>query len=77
MAKYPILEAQMLLSGRDRRALSKDLGVHYNPLCRKLRGEMPFTLDEALRVKRLLLTDLPLERLFETPGQDAARKCRE
>jgi len=54
----------------DLRRLSRDLGVHYNTLCRKLRGEMPFTLDEALRVKRLLLTDLPLERLFETPGQE-------
>ena len=65
MHDYPILEAQMLLSGCTRKALAAGLHMHYNTLCRKLRGEMPFTLDEAFSIKARLQTDLPLEALFE------------
>lgn len=65
MHNYPLLEAQMLLSSCDRKSLAEALHVHYNTLCRKLRGEMPFTLDEALLIKAFLQTDLPLEELFE------------
>lgn len=32
--------------------------------CAKMRGEYPFTLDEALRLKSVLQTDLSIEDLF-------------
>ena len=56
----------MLLSGCGRKTLAQALGIHYNTLCRKMRGEIPFTLDEALAARRFLNTAVPLEELFQS-----------
>lgn len=53
----------------ERRLKKKDiaqkLGITYNTFLLKLKGEYPFTLDEALKLKEILQTDLPVETLFK------------
>ena len=43
--KYNVLSAQIALAGMDRARLAKTVGIHYNTLCRKMRGENSFTLE--------------------------------
>lgn len=40
------------------------LGMTYNTFLLKLKGKYKFTLDESFGLKRILKTDLPLEKLF-------------
>ncbi len=63
--KYNILIAQMSISGIDRSALAEAVGMHYNTLCRKMRGENEFTVDEAIRIKEVLGFSSSLEELFK------------
>ena len=63
--KYNVLSAQIALAGMDRARLAETVGIHYNTLCRKMRGENSFTLEEALSIKAALNSRLPLEELFK------------
>ncbi len=69
--KYNILCAQMTLSKVSRSALSRAIGIHYNTLCRKMRGENAFTVEEAVRIKQVLGSALPVEELFRTEDNGA------
>lgn len=63
--KYNVLSAQIALAGMNRASLAETVGMHYNTLCRKMRGENSFTLEEALAIKTALNSKLPLEELFK------------
>ena len=43
---------------------AEKLGISKSALFNKLHGEAPFTLEEALKIKAILGTDEPIERLF-------------
>ncbi len=62
---YKRLMAQMALRGMTNQALAKQIGMLYETLCRKMRGESCFTLDEAILIKAALTCTEPLETLFE------------
>ena len=68
---YLRLMAEMYLRGIDSHMLAEKTGIHYGTLRRKFRGQSPLTLDEALRMKGVLLCDLPLEKLFAKRGEMA------
>ncbi len=62
---YRRLCAQMALRGVSARMLASGMGMNYETLRQKLNGEHGFTLEEALRAKRLLEYDETVEKLFE------------
>lgn len=47
-----------------KKEIAHKLGISYNTFLLKLKGNYPFTLDEALRVKEVLQTELSVEELF-------------
>ena len=47
-----------------KKEVAEKMGISYGQFCAKRRGEYPFTLDEALRLKSVLQTDLSIEDLF-------------
>ena len=63
--RYNILIAQIAMAGLSRSELAEGIGMRYNTLNRKLRGEAAFTLEEAIAVRQFLCSSLPLEELFE------------
>jgi DNA-binding XRE family transcriptional regulator len=52
--------------GLKKRDIAKALGISYNTFLLKLKGEYYFTLDEAIKLKEILETDLTVEELFKT-----------
>lgn len=62
---YKRIEAQMVLLGITKKELACKLGLSYNTLLAKLRGERDFTLNEAWKVKELLNLREPIEILFK------------
>ena len=65
---YLRLMAEMYLRGFDSRLMAEKIGVHYGTLRRKLRGQSPLQLEEAMRMKEALQCKLPLEKLFDKQG---------
>ena len=58
------------------RALSKAdiaarLGMTYNTFLLKLKGRYKFSLDEAVNLKKILETDIPIEALFSFEAKGA------
>ena len=66
---YLRLMAEMYLRGIDSRMLAEKTGIHYGTLRRKFRGQSPILLDEAMRIKEVLQTGMPMEKLFEKRGE--------
>lgn len=62
---YKRIEAQMVLLGVTKKELAYKLGLSYNTLLAKLRGERDFTLREAWKVKEFLKLHEPIEILFK------------
>ena len=55
-----------------KRDIAKEIGLSYNQFLLKLKGDYYFTLDEALGLKRVLETDMPIEVLFDTATPKSA-----
>ena len=69
--KYPILQAQMAIRGMTRQVLAEQIRISYVSMNRKMAGLTPFTLDEAVRIKKALGTETALEELFvSAPGRE-------
>ena len=49
-AYYPRLEAEMILRHVTRLNLKDCIKLKYNTLCKKVNGELRFSLDEAIRI---------------------------
>ncbi len=64
--KYPILQAQMVIRGITRRELAELIQISYVSMNRKMAGLTPFTLDEAMQIKKALGGEGTLEELFRT-----------
>ena len=62
---YKRVEAQIVLAGMSKKELAKQLGMGYNTLNSKLNGKTTFSLDEASKIKLILNSDEPLEKLFD------------
>lgn len=59
------LEAERVKAGLTKYEFSKEVGIPYNTLSRKLHGKSEFTLSECVRIKKKLGVDMPLDTLFE------------
>jgi plasmid maintenance system antidote protein VapI len=61
---YANLLAEIARKGWNKKVLAKTLKWRYATLIDKLNGKYPLTLEEALKIKDTLGTDLPVETLF-------------
>lgn len=62
---YRNLEAEIVRRGFSKQTIARMLGIGYNTLLAKMRGEYSFSLEEAIEMKRLLTTMESVEYLFE------------
>ena len=61
---YKEIELIMFKKGLSKANVASELGMTYNTFLLKLRGKYKFSLDEAVKLKKILETDLPIETLF-------------
>jgi len=59
------LEAEIIRKNLNKRELAAQCGMSYNTFLLKLKGRTYFTLDEALRIKEILVSAEPVEILFK------------
>ncbi|MBQ9944800.1 MAG: hypothetical protein IJO67_10620 [Clostridia bacterium] len=62
---YTQVMVQMYMKGWNMRELAGEAGMSYVSLRRKLRGESPVLLEEALSIRKALEVQMPLDALFE------------
>ncbi len=62
---YKQIEAGLILSGISKKELAQKLGIAYNTLLIKLKGESPFTLDEAFKIRDCLNKSMPIDEMFK------------
>ena len=63
-AYYPRLEAEMILRRVTRLNLKDCIKLKYNTLCKKVNGELRFSLDEAIRIQETFFPDVSVNQLF-------------
>lgn len=63
-AYYPRLEAEMILRHVTRLNLKDCIKLKYNTLCKKVNGELRFSLDEAIRIQETFFSDISVNQLF-------------
>ena len=68
------LEAEIARQKLKKADLAKDLGVTPSTLSLKLNGRAPISLDEILKIKKILKTNESVEYLFATDEQAATRE---
>lgn len=62
---YPNVEAELARARMTKRMLSKQMGITQGTLSLKLSGKSDLTFPEAIKIKRLLRVDIPIEELFK------------
>jgi len=68
---YRNLEAEIARKNISKKVIAEELGIGYNTLTAKLRGDNKFTLDEALKIKQILNASIEIEQLFEPSERSA------
>lgn len=63
-AYYPRLEAEMILRHVTRLNLKDCIKLKYNTLCKKVNGELRFSLDEAIHIQETFFSDMAVNELF-------------
>ena len=63
------VDAELKRKGMTRGDLAKKLNLTPSTMSLKLNGKTHITLNEAMRIKKILGVDIPLEILFEAPQQ--------
>lgn len=63
---YPNLKAELSRRGLSLRKFALVMGMPYNTLREKLKGERKLSYDEAMKIKQVLNVNIPLEVLFST-----------
>jgi len=63
---YRNLEAELARQGITKTKVAQELGITLGTLSLKLSGKYKITLPEAIKIKKILNVDLPIELLFET-----------
>lgn len=69
---YPNVKAEMARRGITLADIAKDPSIDktVSTMSLKFSGKAPITLTEAMRIKAILGTDLPLETLFEVKDEE-------
>ena len=62
---YVRVMVEMYMKGLDSHELAEKIGISYHAMRRLLRGESRQWLEDALRIRKALACDLPVEVLFE------------
>lgn len=62
---YPNIKAELARKNMTIIDLSNATGIRYQTLIGKLKGDYPFTVSEAMSVKKAIGVEIPLEILFE------------
>lgn len=62
---YPNVEAELARARMTKRMLSKQMEITQGTLSLKLSGKSDLTFPEAIKIKRLLRVDIPIEELFK------------
>ena len=63
---YGNLQAEMARKNISRREIARQLGITATTLSLKLNGKSNLTLDECVRIKKIIGTDESLDYLFQT-----------
>lgn len=63
---YPNLNAELARRDLTLAELSEKTGIRYSTLMQKARGETEFKVSEAMKIKEVLGTALPIDDLFST-----------
>lgn len=63
---YPNLRIEMARSGLNKTKMAKGLGVSTAVFASRIKGERPFSFEEAVAIKELLGVEMSIEELFET-----------
>lgn len=61
---YRNLEAEIARIGADKHDLAKSIGRTYNTFLCKMRGEYPFTYDEAVKIQENFFPNTDIKILF-------------
>lgn len=67
---FPNVRAKLGYRNMTRLDLSDATGIKYQTLNAKLNGDSELTLADAVKIKRALKTDMPLEDLFDPNATD-------
>lgn len=67
---YPNLRAEMGRRNVDLSTLAEALGITLQTVSRKFNGKNDWTYHEAVKVKRYLDVDMPIEELFEEKEEE-------
>lgn len=59
------IELEIFKSGLSKKKIAVKLGMTYNTFLLKLNGKAYFTLDEAMKLKMVLNSNLSIEELFD------------
>lgn len=59
------IELEIFKSGLSKKEIAAKLDMTYNTFLLKLSGKAYFTLDEAMKLKAVLKSDLSIEELFD------------
>lgn len=63
---FPRLSWLMMMRNMPKTEIAEKIDVCYTCFFHKLNGKTEFTLSEAIKLKKALQYDGPLEKLFET-----------
>lgn len=66
---YPNIEKERALEGYSCVELAKLMGIGYQVLSLKLYGKTEFSLNQALKLKEVLKSELSIEELFKRSDQ--------
>ena len=69
---YPNVEAEMARARMTRTKMARQMGITLGTLSLKLSGNSDFTFPEAIKIKKLLKVDIPIEELFEEVKEEDA-----
>lgn len=61
---YKEIELIIFTKSLSKTDIAAKLGMTYNTFLLKLKGKYKFSLDEAVNLKNVLETDMPIESLF-------------
>ena len=61
---YKNIEAEIARNDLTRKEIAETLGLSISTVSLKLNGKASITLNEAIKFKKLLKTNMPLEELF-------------
>lgn len=61
---YLKLKAEMILKGFDNSEIAKHLNLHKQSIYAKFTGRQTLTLEEAVKIKQFIGSEIPLDELF-------------